>query len=78
MAAIQSLVRIGKVATMDATHVVQALSSGRSDFEDEVQIASAAGVPGLSAIITRNLSDYAQSPVPAMTAISWLHAHSAP
>ena len=76
-AAIQALVRIGKVATMDAAHVMLAISSGRSDFEDEMQMASAADVPNLRAIITRNLPDYAQSPVPTMTAASWLQAHPA-
>lgn len=78
LTAIQTMVRIGKVARMDAAHVIRAISSGRSDFEDEMQMASAVDVAGLSAIITRNLSDYAQSPVPAMTAASWLQVHPAP
>jgi predicted nucleic acid-binding protein len=75
IAAISALVQIGNVAAMDATHVKQAISSGHSDFEDEMQIASASNVPDLSAIITRNLSDYAHSTVPAMTAAFWLQQH---
>ena len=78
LAAIKSIVRISKVTGMDATHVTQAIASGHTDFEDELQIACASGVPGLSAIITRNLSDYAHSTVPAMTADSWLTLHPVP
>ena len=70
--AIRHLVSIGKVIGLDATHVQQALASGHRDFEDELQIACASHIPGLSAIITRNLSDYAHSPVPTMTADQWL------
>lgn len=70
--AIRKLVSMGSVAGIDSTHVLQALAAGRSDFEDELQIACASQVPGLSAIITRNLSDYGHSPAPAMSADQWL------
>ena len=74
-AAIQTLSQIGLIATMDFRHVIQAIANGHSDFEDEMQIACATAVPGLTAIITRNLSDYSHSPVAAMTARSWLEQH---
>ena len=70
--AIRKLASLGKVISMDATHVQQALASGRTDFEDALQIACASQIPVLSAIITRNLSDYAHGPVPALTADQWL------
>ena len=63
--AIATLAKIGRVATMDSGHVTQALSTGRSDFEDELQIASASSLPELTAIITRNLADYSHGSVPA-------------
>ena len=44
--AITTLARIGSIATMDSGHVSQALASGHSDFEDELQIASASTLPG--------------------------------
>ena len=40
-----------------------------------MQIACASAVSGLTAIITRNLTDYANSPVLAMTAQTWLEQH---
>ncbi len=77
LAAIRNLTLIANLAPMDSTHVFKALASGRLDFEDELQIASASCIPGLRAIITRNLPDYAHSPIPAMTAVAWIEAHPA-
>lgn len=77
IAAIQTLTNTGAIATMDSSHVMQALASSHSDFEDEMQIACASAVTGLTAIITRNLPDYFHSPIPAMTAQAWLEQHSA-
>jgi predicted nucleic acid-binding protein len=75
LAAIATLAKIGRVATMDSSHVLQALATGHSDFEDELQIASASTLPGITAIITRNLADYSHGSVPAMTAQDWLLEH---
>lgn len=77
IAAIQTLTNTGTVATIDSSHVMQAIARGHSDFEDEIQIASASAVTGLTAIITRNLPDYSHSPVTAMTAQAWLEKHPA-
>lgn len=60
--AIKNLSQLASVASMDAAQVTQAIASGHSDFEDALQIACASGVPSLSAIITRDLPDYAHSP----------------
>lgn len=72
-AAIQTLVNTALIATMDSRQVMKAIASGHSDFEDEMQIACAAAIPKLTAIITRNLPDYSHSTVPAMTAQAWLN-----
>ena len=76
IAAVRSLVQVGNIATLCAAHINQALAVGQRDFEDEIQIACASGVPGLSAIITRNIADYMQCAPPAMTAESWLKQNS--
>ena len=73
--AIRRLTIIAEVASLDAAHVRQALATGHRDFEDELQIACASQVPGLSAIITRNLRDYQHAPVPILTAEEWLAQH---
>lgn len=72
LAELRTLTQLVRISAMDQTHVNQALASGRMDFEDELQMASASGVIGLTTIITRNLGDYAHGPVPAMTAGDWL------
>lgn len=69
------ITRIVRIAPLEEFHVRQALATGRPDFEDELQIASAGSVPGLTAIITRNLGDYAGAAVPAVTAEDWLAQH---
>lgn len=74
LAALRTLTQLVNIAPLDQTHVRQALASGRTDFEDELQLASAGGVPGLTTILTRNLGDYAHGPVPAMTAEEWLRS----
>ena len=75
--AIKTLANAGTIATMDSSHVMQAIASSHNDFEDEIQIACASAVTGLTAIITRNLPDYSHSPVPVMTAQAWLEQHPA-
>jgi hypothetical protein len=48
-----------------------ALNSPISDFEDAIQIASAINAK-LDAIVTRNLSDYKNSPLPVHSASDFL------
>lgn len=78
LATLRTLSRLGTIADLTEAHVRNALAGGQSDFEDELQIACAGNVPGLTAIITRNLTDYAHSPVPAMSASDWLAGHPLP
>jgi predicted nucleic acid-binding protein len=67
-----------EIAGMGRNEVHAALASARSDFEDALQTATAEAVPGLSALITRNVRDYALSRIPAMTAEAWLAIHRSP
>lgn len=76
--ALKLLTEFIQIATLDGAHVRKALATDHPDFEDQLQIACAAGVPELSAIITRNLSDYSNASVPAMSAEQWLAARHPP
>ena len=78
LATIDTLSRLGTIADLTAAHVRKALAGRQPDFEDELQIACAGGIPGVTAIITRNINDYAHSPVPAMSASDWLTGQSPP
>lgn len=40
LTAIQTLAKIGNIATMDSGHVMRALANCQTDFEDELQIAA--------------------------------------
>jgi hypothetical protein len=60
---------------LDSGHVEQALASGHTDFEDELQIARASTHPGITVIITRNLADYSHGSIPAMSADEWLRQY---
>lgn len=73
--ALVTLSHTGMIADMTGLQAHTALASGRQDFEDELQIACAESVPGLTSIITRNLTDYAHCRVSVMTAADWLATH---
>ncbi len=75
LATLATLSRLGTIADLTAEHVRKALADNKADFEDELQIACACSARGLTAIITRNLTDYAHSPVPATSASDWLAGH---
>ena len=70
------------VAAVGRGVIEEALSSRMRDFEDAV-VAAAAGTVAASAIVTRNLSDYKHSMVPAyspgeLIAILESSAHGSP
>ncbi len=60
------------IAGMGRDEVIRALGTGRLDFEDELQIATASNIEGLSAIITRNARDYAGAGIRVLSAETWL------
>ena len=69
--AITELLTWAKVATTGHSDALQALHWTMADFEDALQ-ASAAMACGANYIITRNMRDFAVSPVPAITPEKYL------
>ena len=71
---IRQLLVLFEVAPVTRAVLDAALASKTSDFEDAV-LAEAALQAGAQAIITRNLRDFAHSPVRAYTPAQWLAMH---
>ncbi len=71
MVQIRSLLGLYEVAPVNRAVLDAALASKSPDFEDAV-LAEAAHQAGAQAIITRNLKDFAHSPVRAYTPRQWL------
>ncbi len=63
---ISELVRFVAVAPADARALRYAVSLPMADFEDAMQVAAARAC-GARHIVTRNVDDFARSPIPAMT-----------
>jgi predicted nucleic acid-binding protein len=72
---IRQLMSLFEVAPVTRAVLDAALASKAADFEDAV-LAEAARQAGAQAIITRNLRDFAHSPVRAHTPAQWLAMHS--
>lgn len=68
---IRQLLSLFEVAPVTRAVLDAALASKEADFEDAV-LAEAALQAGAHAIITRNLRDFAHSPVRAHTPAQWL------
>ena len=73
---IQKLMNLYEVASVTRSVLDAAITSNSPDFEDAV-LAEAAHQAGAQAIITRNLKDFAHSPVRAYTPRQWLAMGSA-
>ena len=68
---IQSLLQVFEIAGVDEGVIMQALALAWQDFEDAVQ-AVAAARSGAMYIITRNIQDYKDSPIPTFTPTDFL------
>ena len=68
---IQKLMNLYEVAPVTRSVLDAAITSNSPDFENAV-LAEAAHQAGAQAIITRNLKDFAHSPVRAYTPRQWL------
>lgn len=68
---IKDLLEYVHIAGVDQHTVMQALEAGMSDFEDAIQVYSAKQIDA-TAIITRNISDFSNAPVPAFTPSAFL------
>ena len=71
---IRQLLSLFEIAPVTRAVLDGALASRATDFEDAV-LAEAAMQAGAQAIITRNLRDFAHSPVRAHTPAQWLAMH---
>ena len=69
------LLRYFDIATVGASELQRARALNWPDFEDAV-VAAAAEHHGCIALVTRNLSDFYASPVPALTPEEWLSHQS--
>ena len=76
MQQVRSLLGLYEVAAVTRSVLDASLTSKSPDFEDAV-LAEAAHQAGAQAIITRNLKDFAHSPVRAYTPRQWLAMGSA-
>ena len=68
---VRQLLTLFEVAPVNRATLDAALAGNMADFEDAV-LAEAAHQAGAQAIITRNLKDFARSPVRAYTPRQWL------
>ena len=62
---IVELTNFVSVATTDTESIRYAAELPMQDFEDAIQVATARSC-GASQIVTRNISDYQRSPIPAI------------
>jgi predicted nucleic acid-binding protein len=69
---IETLTEMTDIVGTTKIEIVQALKNEFSDFEDSVQYSSALNIKGLDAIITRNIKDYRNSTIAAMTPLNFL------
>ncbi len=69
--AVDWLLRYFAVAPVGRAELLRARAFGWADFEDAV-VAAAAESAGCEAIVTRNVRDFAGSPVPAVTPEEYL------
>jgi predicted nucleic acid-binding protein len=65
-ASLRDVLQVFSVAKVDETILQSALALGWQDFEDAVQMAAAAEA-GAVYLITRNVKDFGDGPLPALT-----------
>ena len=63
---LRKLLQSVRLAPLDEISSLKAFDYGMSDYEDALQSASA-DVVGAEAVISRNIKDFTNSPVPALT-----------
>jgi predicted nucleic acid-binding protein len=71
LGAVADLMATGEIATFDKVCAEEAVKLGFPDFEDAM-IAACAQVAGAECIVTRNLSDFRNSPVEACSPEAFL------
>ncbi len=74
-AAMDRVLRYFQIGNLDATGWQRARQLTLEDFEDAV-VAAVAAASGSAFVVTRNVGDFAQSPVAAITPADFLSQHA--
>ncbi len=69
---LRNLVRLTRITSVGKSEIISALGAGFKDFEDAVQAFSAETGENVSAVVTRNKSDFVLGRVPALTPEEYL------
>lgn len=72
---LQKLLLVTNITTISKKDVVSALNSNFKDLEDALQHFSAISHSKIDVILTRNLKDYKNSEIPAMTPETYLKTY---
>lgn len=69
---VETLTEMTEIVGTTKKEILQALKNEFSDYEDSIQYSSALVIPGIDAIITRNIKDYKNSDIAVMTPLNFL------
>lgn len=75
LALLGSLSRLVHICAVSESEIRSALSSQFKDFEDAIQHFAAKAESGVSAIVTRNKTDYSASEIPLLSPEEFLAKH---
>lgn len=71
---LDQLARLVDILPVNRTMILQSLNSEFRDFEDAIQNYCAESAPGISVILTRNISDFTVSNLSVLTPDSFLNS----
>lgn len=69
---VETLTEMTEIVGTTKKEILQALKNEFSDYEDSIQYSSSLVIPGIDAIITRNIKDYKNSDIAVMTPLNFL------
>lgn len=69
---VETLTEMTEIVGTTKNEILQALKNDFSDYENSIQYSSALVIPGIDAIITRNVKDYKNSEIAVMTPLNFL------
>jgi predicted nucleic acid-binding protein len=69
---VELLTEMTEIVGTTKKEIIQALKNNFSEYEDSIQYSSALTIKNLDAIITRNVKDYRNSSIAAMTPLNFL------
>ena len=68
---VETLTEMTEIVGTTKKEILQALKNDFSDYEDSIQYSSALVIPGIDAIIARNIKDYKNSDIAVMTPLNF-------